>query len=88
MCVTLNYVKPGKKRNLTLSLPVDLIRAAKVQAAQNDMSLNAWVQQAIDQSTRFNRGYIAAGEKILDAAEKHTLKIPKKKWTRAELYDR
>jgi len=88
MCDTLNCVKPEKKRNLTLSLPVELIRAAKIQAAQNDMSLNAWVQRAIDQSTRFNRGYLAAGEKILEAAEKGTVKIPKRKCTRAELYDR
>ena len=88
MCSTLNYVKSNKKRNLTLSLPVDLIRAAKIQAAQNNLSLNAWVQQAIDQSTRFDRGYIAAGEKILEAAEKRVLKIPKKKWTRSELYER
>jgi hypothetical protein len=88
MCVTLNYVKVGKKRNLTLSLPADLIREAKIQATESNISLNAWVQQALDHSLRFDRGYIAAGEKILAAAEKHTLKIPKKKWTRAELYDR
>ncbi len=88
MCSTLFYVKTPRKRNLTLSLPAELIRAAKIQAAQSDMSLNAWVQQAIDQSTRFNRSYIAAGEKILAAAEKQTLKMPKKGWTRAELYDR
>lgn len=87
MCNTLDYVKQ-KKRNLTISLPVDLIRAAKIQAAQSDMSLNAWVQQAIDHSTRFHRSYIDAGEKILEAAEKQTLRIPKKKWPRAELYDR
>ena len=88
MCVTLAYVKTAIKRNLTLSLPAELIRDAKAQAAQSNMSLNAWVQHALDHSLRFDRSYIAAGEKILEAAEKHTLKIPKRKWTRAELYDR
>jgi len=88
MCATLHCVKTGKKRNLTLSLPTDMIRDAKVQAAASNMSLNAWIQQALDHSVRFDRGYIAAGEKILEATDKRTLKVPKRKWTRAELYDR
>ena len=76
------------KRNVTLSLPGPLIREAKVQAAMRNMSLNAWIQEAIDQALRFGRGHIAAGEKILEAAEKRLLKMPGKKLTRAELYDR
>ena len=89
MCATLNCVKSAKvKRNVTLSLPGPLIREAKVQAAVRNMSLNAWIQEAIDQTLRFGRGHIAAGEKILEAAEKRLLKMPGKKLTRAELYDR
>jgi hypothetical protein len=87
VCVTLKYVKATKKRNLTLSLPADLIRNAKVQAAERNLSLNAWIQEALDHTLRFDRGYISAGEKILEASEKRLLKIPKKKWTRAELYE-
>jgi len=89
VCDTLNCVKSAKaKRNLTLNLPVDLIREAKVQAAQRNMSLNAWIQEAIDHTMRFRPSRILAGEKILEAAEKRVLKMPKKKLTRAELYER
>jgi hypothetical protein len=88
VCVTLKCVKTLKKRNLTLNLPTDLIRDAKIQAAERNMSLNAWIQEALDHTMRFDRGYIAAGEKILEASEKGALKMPTKKWTRAELYER
>jgi HicB family len=88
MCGTLKDVKTVKKRNLTLNLPVDLIRDAKVQAAERNMSLNAWIQEAIDHTMRFKRTYIASGEKILEAAGNGALKMPKKKLTRAELYER
>lgn len=88
VCSTLNYVKPVKKRNLTLNLPADLIRDAKVHAAERNMSLNAWIQEAIDHTMRFKRSYIASGQKILEAAENRVLKMPKKKLARAELYER
>jgi plasmid stability protein len=35
------------KRNITLSLPADLIRQAKVYAAQNDTSVNALVGELL-----------------------------------------
>ena len=88
MCSTLKYVKLIKKRNLTLNLPADLIREAKVRAAERNMSLNAWIQEAIDHTMRFKRSYIASGQKILEAAENRVLKMPKKKMARAELYER
>ena len=88
MCSTLKYVKAIKKRNLTLNLPADLIRQVKVQAAERNMSLNAWIQEAIDHTMRFKRNYLVSGEKILEAAENRVLKMPKKKLTRAELYER
>jgi hypothetical protein len=90
MCSTLNCVKTVKsaKRNLTLNLPVELVRQAKAQAAERNMSLNAWIQEAMDRTMRFRRGYISAGEKILDAAERGLLKVPKKKLPRAALHDR
>jgi hypothetical protein len=87
VCVTLKRVKL-QKRNITLSLPTDLIRKAKVEAAEHNLSLNAWIQQAIDHTLRFDHGYIAAGERILAASEKGLFKMPKKRLTRAELYER
>ena len=89
MCYTLDYVKPAKtKRNLTLNLPVYLIREAKVQAAQRNLSLNAWVQEAIDHTMRFRSERIAAGEKFLNASGAGLLKLPRKRLKREELYDR
>ena len=88
VCVTLRCVNNGKKRNITLSLPAELIRKAKVEAAGRNLSLNAWIQNAIDHTLRFDHGYIAAGERILAASEKGLFKMPKKRLTRAEIYKR
>ena len=89
MCATLNCVKAVKtKRNLTLNLPVDLIREANVQAAERNMSLNAWIQEAIDHTMRFTRDRIAAGEQFLNASREGLLKLPRKRLKREELYDR
>ncbi|HKW99585.1 MAG TPA: toxin-antitoxin system HicB family antitoxin [Bryobacteraceae bacterium] len=76
------------KRNLTLSLPATLIRTAKVQAAEHNMSLNAWVEAAMNQTILFRRDHIAAGEKFLQASERGLYKLPRKRWRREELYDR
>jgi len=76
------------KRNVTLSLPSDLIRDAKVRAAERGMSLNAWIYQAIDHTLRFDRGYIAAGERFLNASTKGLYSLPKKRGKREDLYDR
>lgn len=88
MCDTLKYVKTVKKRNLTLSLPADLIRDAKVKAAERNMSLNAWIQEAIDHTMRFRQDRIAAGEKFLNASSNGLLKLPHRRLKREELYNR
>jgi hypothetical protein len=88
VCNTLDYVKTVKKRNLTLNLPADLIREAKVQAAERNMSLNAWIQEAIDHTMRFKRDRIAAGEKFLNASSNGLLKLPRRRLKREELYKR
>jgi hypothetical protein len=72
---------------LTLNLPAELIQDAKVRAAERNMSLNAWIQEAIDHTLRFDRDYIAAGERFLNASMKG-LKLPRRRWKRAELHDR
>jgi len=87
VCDTLNCVKPAK-RNLTLSLPSDLIRDAKVRAAERGMSLNAWIQQALDRTLRFDRDYVAAGEKFLNASTKGLYSLSKKRGKREDLHGR
>jgi hypothetical protein len=86
VCDTLIYVK-AQKRNLTVALPAELIRDAKVLAAKRSMSLNAWIYESLDRAVRFGDNHIAAGERILEASEKGVLKMPKRKWKRSELYD-
>jgi hypothetical protein len=81
-------VKAVKKRNLTLRLSADLIRQAKVNATERNMSLNAWIQEAIDHTMRFRRDSIAAGEKLLNASSKGLLKLPRKRLKREDLYNR
>ena len=52
------------------------------------MSLNAWIQEAIDHTMRFKSDRIAAGEKFLNASSKGLLKLPRRRLRREELYNR
>jgi len=52
------------------------------------MSLNAWIQEAIDHTMRFKRDRIAAGEKFLNASSNGLLKLPRRRLRREELYKR
>ena len=49
-----------EKQNLTLSLPKDLIRRAKVQAAKESMSLNRYTMEAVEEKLRKSSGYAKA----------------------------
>lgn len=53
-------------RNITLSLPVELIREAKVYAAQRDSSLNALVKDFLEQTVSREARMLAAGTRILE----------------------
>ncbi len=46
-----------EKQNLTLSLPKDTIRRAKVQAAKENKSLTKFTQEAIEEKLRKESGY-------------------------------
>jgi len=63
---------------------VALIQELKVRAAERNMSLNASIRQALEQTLRFDRDYIAAGERILAASEKGLCKTPRRGRTRVE----
>ena len=56
-CATLKYVQ---KKNLTLSLPSELIQAAKVYAAKNGASINALVKESLEQKVRSEDDHMAA----------------------------
>lgn len=46
-----------EKQNLTLSLPKDLIRKAKIQAARENKSLSRFTLEAMEEKLRRSSGY-------------------------------
>ncbi len=56
-----------EKQNLTLSLPKDTIRRAKIQAAKESKSVTRFTQEAIEEKLRKDSGY--------DAARRHWTKL-------------
>ena len=76
-----------KLRNVTFSLPVDLLRRAKVLAAENDTSLNALVKEALTDALDRSAQYRAAGERLLELAGNPLVQMPDQVWNRAELHE-
>ena len=78
-------VKATHKRNLTLSLPADLIQAAKVLAAKRGTSISSLVQESLQKIARSEEETATALRRVLSTsfAGPHS----KKKWSRSELYD-
>jgi hypothetical protein len=65
-CVTLNHVET---RNITLSLPVDLLRSARVYAAQRDTTINRIVRELLEEALTSESRERAAADKLLAIAE-------------------
>lgn len=66
-CATLKHVKT---RNLTLNLPADLIRQAKVCAAQRDTTINAFVRQLLEEALSEESRRRLAVRRVLDLAKR------------------
>jgi hypothetical protein len=62
-------VKAGK-RNVTLSVPEDLIRRAKLQAVLENKSLNQFVCEAVEYRIEQESGYQSARQRHLRLLEK------------------
>lgn len=59
-------VEPGAgsgRRNITLSLPRELLRESKALAARMDMSLSGLVKTVLENRIRDESGYNAAGKR-------------------------
>jgi hypothetical protein len=54
-----------EKKNLTLSLPEDLIRRAKLQAVRENKSLNQFVREAMEYRVELESGYQGARQRHL-----------------------
>lgn len=74
-------------RNITFSLPVDLIRRAKMVAAERDTSLNTLVREALAQAVDRSDEYRQVGERLLALSASGLFEMPAERWTRDELYD-
>ncbi|MBV9037976.1 MAG: hypothetical protein JO182_26045 [Acidobacteriaceae bacterium] len=74
-------------RNITLSLPVDLIRRVKIVAAERDTSFNAFVRDILYQALNRSDEYYKAGERLLAQSASGLFDMPAERWAREELYD-
>lgn len=85
MCVTLILVTT---RNITLNLPTDLIRQAKVYSAENDISVNAFVRELLEEAlSRRSRTRVAV-KRLLALAEKVSSDVDPGSIRREDLYER
>ena len=76
-------------KNITFSLPVDLLREAKVFAAQHDTTMNAMVRELLEEKLSSNRRAIAAVEQMLAiAAEAPLFSVDLQSFSRDELHER
>lgn len=76
-------------RNLTLNLPEDLIKKAKVYSAQHDTSVNALVKQLLQEKLEQEDPVKAAGRRLLAIAARGPLtKIDPGTIRREDLYER
>ena len=58
-----------ENRNITLSLPVDLVRQAKVYAAEHDTTINSLVRNLLQEALIRQGRARAAAEKLLSLAD-------------------
>lgn len=85
MCYTLEV----DSRNITLSLPSELIRQAKVYAAERDLTINTLVRHLLQEKLASEDRARAAGERLLAlAAEGPYFSIEPSSISREEIYER
>jgi plasmid stability protein len=76
-------------RNLTLNLPVDLIRQAKVYAAEHDTTVNALVRELLEEKvTAEARSRVAADRFLQLAARGPWSPVDPASIRREDLYER
>jgi plasmid stability protein len=76
-------------RNITLSLPTDLIREAKVYAARHDTTINAVVRGLLQEALLPESRAVAAAKRLLAiAARGPYFTIDPRSIKREEIYER
>ncbi len=74
-------------RNITLSMPEELIRRAKIESAKRDLSISALMREALEKDLRAGDQGKRALRRFLSLAKKHPTEMPKKLWKREDLYE-
>lgn len=83
---TLNSVK---SRNITFSLPADLIRGARIYAAERDKTINGVVRDLLEEAlSRENRARVAADRLLAIAERGPYFTADPRKIRREELHER
>ncbi len=78
-----------KTRNLTIALPAELVRAARVFAAERDTTLNALLREMLEDRLSREGRMRAAVERMLDIAQRGPLShVDPRSFRREELYER
>jgi len=78
-----------KMRNITISLPADLVRAARVFAAERDTTLNALLREMLQDRLNNEGRMRAAIERMLDVATNGPWShVDPGSFRREELYER
>lgn len=74
-------------RNITLNMPEDLIRRAKIESAKRDLSISALIRKSLERELRARDESIKAGRRFLNLARRNPIAMPKKLWKREDLYE-
>jgi hypothetical protein len=74
-------------RNITLSMPEELIRKAKIESAKRDLSISALVREALERELRAHDEGKKALRRFLSLAKKNPIEMPEKLWKREDLYE-
>jgi hypothetical protein len=64
------YTRKVENRNLTLSLPTELIRKAKVYAAEHDTTINTLVRELLDEMVSRDARERSAALQLLELADR------------------
>ena len=76
-------------RNITFSLPAELIRSAKVYAAEHDTTVNALVRELLEEKLDRNERTRAAVKRLLEIAERGPFSdIDPSSFSRDEIHER
>lgn len=67
MCGTRVYVE---QRNITFSLPADLLRQARIYAAEHDITVNALVRELLQEALHREGRVRAAADRLLALADR------------------